>query len=126
LDKFGRYYAWFLVVATGLPALVRLAAPTQFAVMTGERLGDARKLKQHRILGWVSFAGSFVLVPIYLFYSHQRWLVVAFLIGIITGVEMIVNARAPEQDSLVTQGRWFGMIYVLCAIFTYFYVLYRR
>jgi hypothetical protein len=126
LDKFGRFYAWFLLVATGLPALVRLAAPAQFAIMTAERLTDARKRNRHRILGWVSFAGSFVLVPVYLFYSHARWLVVAFLIGIITGVEMVVNARRPDRDGLITQSRLFGVAYVLCAIFTYYYVLYRR
>lgn len=126
MDKFGRYYAWFLLIATGLPALVRLAAPAQFAVMTAQRLGDARKQHRYRVLGWISFAGSFVLVPVYLFYSQQRWLVVAFIIGIITGVEMIVNARYPEQDRLASQSRWFGVAYVLCAIFTYFFVLYRR
>lgn len=126
MDKFGRYYAWFLLIATGLPALVRLAAPAQFAVMTAQRLNDARKQRRYRILGWISFAGSFVLVPVYLFYSQQRWLVVAFLIGIITGVEMIVNARYPEQERLASQSRWFGVVYVLCAVFTYFYVLYRR
>ncbi len=126
MDKFGHYYAWFLLVATGLPALVRLASPAQFAGLTGERLKDLRKRNRHRLLGWISFAGSFVLVPVYFFYSRQRWLVVAFLIGIITGVEMVMNARDPEQGSLVRQSRLFGIVYVLCAIFTYFYVLYRR
>ena len=126
MDKFGRYYAWFLLIATGLPALVRLAAPTQFAVMTAERLASEKKRRNYRILGWISFAGSFVLVPVYVFYSHARWLVVAFLIGIITGIEMVVNARRPDRDSLVGQSRMFGIAYVLCAIFTYWYVLYRR
>lgn len=126
MDKFGRYYAWFLLVATGLPAVVRLAAPTHFALMTSDRLKTDRKRKNYRILGWISFAGSFVLIPVYLFYSQARWLVVAFLIGIITGVEMVMNARDPETDSLVRQSRLFGIAYVLCAIFTYFYVLYQR
>ena len=126
MDKFGRYYAWFLLIAAGLPALVRLAAPAHFALMTSERLATEKKRRQYRILGWVSFAGSFVLIPVYVFYSHARWLVVAFLIGIITGVEMVVNARRPEAESLVGQSRMFGIVYVLCAIFTYFYVLYRR
>jgi hypothetical protein len=125
LDKFGRYYAWFLLVATALPAIVRLASPRQFAVMTSQRIADAKKRNRHRLLGWISLLGSFVLVPIYIFYSQQRWLVVAFLIGIITGVEMIVNTRDPEQDSLVRQSRIFGVVYIACAFFTYFYVLYR-
>ena len=126
MDKFGRYYAWFLLIATGLPALVRLAAPAQFAIMTSQRLATDRKRRHYRILGWISFFGSFVLVPVYLFYSQQRWLIVAFLIGIITGVEMVMNARNPDSNALVRQSRMFGVAYVLCAVFTYFYVLYQR
>ena len=126
MDKFGRYYAWFLMVATALPAVVRLASPRQFAIMTGERIADEKKRKRHRMLGWISLAGSLVLIPVYVFYSQQRWLVVAFIIGIITGIEMIVNVEHPEQDSLMRQNRIFGAAYILCAAFTYFYVLYRR
>jgi dipeptide/tripeptide permease len=126
LDKFGRYYAWFLLVATGLPAIVRMAAPRQFAVMTAERISDEKKRKRHRMLGWISLVGSLALIPVYFFYSQQRWLVVAFLIGIITGVEMITNANRPERESLITQNRIFGAAYVVCAIFTYWFVLYRR
>lgn len=126
MDKFGRYYAWFLLVATGLPAVVRMAAPRQFAIMTAERIRNAKKRTWHRRLGWISLVGSFALIPVYFFYSQQRWLVVAFLIGIITGVEMITNAKRPEQESLVTQNRVFGAAYVICAVFTYFFVLYRR
>ena len=126
MDKFGRYYAWFLLVATALPALVRLASPRQFALMTSQRIADAKKRNRHRMLGWISLVGSLALVPVYLFYSQQRWLVVAFLIGVITGMEMIANARDPEPDSLMRQSRWFGVVYILCAIFTYFFVLWRR
>ena len=126
MDKFGRYYAWFLLIATGLPALVRMAAPRQFAIMTAERLGDDKKRRRHRMLGWISLAGSFALIPVWIFYSKQRWLVVAFIIGIITGIEMITNGNHPEQDSLVRQSRLFGAMYVACAVFTYVYVLYLR
>lgn len=126
MDKFGRYYAWFLLVATALPALVRLASPRQFAIMTAARIVEEKKRSRYRLLGWISLAGSFVLVPVYIFYSQQRWLVVAFLIGVITGIEMIANANRPEEDSLISQSRWFGIVYILCAVFTYFYVLYRR
>ena len=126
MDKFGRYYAWFLLVATALPAIVRLASPRQFAIMTAERIAGDKKRKRYRMLGWISLLGSVVLVPVYLFYSQQRWLVVAFIIGIITGVEMIANTNQPDQDSLMRQNRMFGVVYILTAIFTYFYVLYRR
>jgi hypothetical protein len=126
LDRFGRYYAWFLLVATALPAIVRLASPRQFAIMTSERIADEKKRKRHRMLGWISLAGSLVLVPIYAFYSQQRWLVVAFIIGVLTGIEMLANANRPEPESLMRQSRIFGSAYIVCAIFTYFFVLYRR
>jgi hypothetical protein len=35
LDKFARYYSWFLLVATALPAAVRLAQPAK-SQMTGD------------------------------------------------------------------------------------------
>lgn len=126
MDKFGRYYAWFLLVATALPAIIRLASPSQFAIMTSERIADEKKRKRHRMLGWISLAGSLVLVPIYAFYSQQRWLVVAFIIGVLTGIEMLANANRPEPESLMRQSRIFGAAYIACAIFTYFFVLYRR
>ena len=94
--------------------------------MTAGRIADEKKRGRHRLLGWISLAGSLVLIPVYSFYSQQRWLVVAFLIGIITGWEMIANAKHPDQDSLMRQSRLFGVVYIVCAIFTYFFVLYRH
>ena len=126
MDKFGRYYAWFLLVATALPAIVRLSVPARFAEMTSERIADARKRGRHRMLGWISVLGSFVLVPVYYFYSQQRWMIVAFVIGIITGFEMLANARSPEQESIRKQSIAFGVVYVVCCVFTYFFVLYGR
>jgi phosphatidylserine synthase len=123
LDKFGRYYAWFLLAATALPALVRLAQPRQFAVLTSERIADERKRGRHRLWGWVSLLGSALLVPVYFFYSHQRWLLVAFIIGVLTGVEMIRNSAAPEPDSLTRQNRLFGVAYAACALITYFFLI---
>lgn len=126
MANFGRYYAWFLLVATALPALVRLAVPARFAEMTSEKIADVKKRNRHRLLGWISIVGSLVLVPIYIFYSQQRWIIVAFLIGVITGFEMLANARNPEQESIRRQSIAFGVVYVVCCVFTYFFVLYRR
>ena len=126
MDKFGRYYAWFLLVATLLPAIVRLAVPSRFAEMTSEKIADVKKRGRHRMLGWVSAAGSLILVPVYIFYSQQRWIVVAFVIGVLTGCEMILNARSPEQKSIYRQSILFGWMYVVCCVFTYFFVLYQR
>jgi hypothetical protein len=123
LDKFGKYYAWFLLIAVGLPAVVRLFTPRQFAQMTSERISDEKKRKRHRWLGWGSILGSLVLVPVWVFYSHARWIIVAFIIGVITGIEMVGNAAQPQEESLVRQSRIFGVLYLACAIFTYFFVL---
>lgn len=123
MDKFGRYYAWFLLAATSLPAVVRLAQPRKFAELTSERIADERKRARHRLWGWVSLLGSVVLVPVYLFYSRQRWLLVAFVIGVLTGVEMIRNSASPEPESLTRQNRLFGAAYAACALLTYFFLI---
>lgn len=123
MDKFGRYYAWFLLAATALPALVRLAQPRQFAVLTSERITDESKRARHRLWGWISLLGSALLVPVYFFYSHQRWVLVALIIGVLTGVEMIRNSAAPEPESLTRQNRMFGVAYAACALLTYFFLI---
>jgi len=125
LDKFGRYYSWFLLVATVLPALVRLARPRQFARVTSERITADSRRARHRLWGWVSLLGSAALLPVYLYYSHRRWLLVAFLVGVLTGVEMIRNSASPGADSLTRQNRLFGAAYAVCALLTYFFLIRR-
>jgi hypothetical protein len=73
--------------------------------------------------GWISLLGSVVLIPVYFFYSHQRWMIVAFFIGILTGVEMIGNASSPEQESLTRQNFYFGFAYALAAAATWFFLI---
>lgn len=123
MDKFARWYAWFLLVATALPALVRLASPRQLALVTSQRLASDPKRARHRLLGWISMLGSLVLVPIYFFYSRQRWLIVAFAIGVLTGIEMLRNSSSPAEESLVRQNRVFGVVYAVCAVATYLFLI---
>ena len=123
MDKFARWYAWFLLVATALPAIVRLASPRQLAFVTSQRLTTDQKRSRHRLLGWISMLGSLVLVPIYIFYSRQRWLVIAFFIGVLTGVEMLRNSASPAEESLVRQNRLFGVVYAVCAVATYLFLI---
>jgi hypothetical protein len=123
LDKFARYYSWFLLVATVLPALVRLAQPRNFAQITSARISDAKARARHRMWGWISLLGSGVLIPVYFLYSRQRWMIVAFFIGILTGIEMIGNANAPEEQSLTKQNRYFGVGYLAAAAATWFFLI---
>jgi hypothetical protein len=123
LDKFARYYAWFLLVATALPALVRLTQAKNFAHITSERISDEKRRARHRMWGWVSLIGSGVLIPVYFLYSRQLWMIVAFFIGILTGVEMIRNAQSPDQESLTRQNIFFGFGYALAAIATWIFLI---
>jgi hypothetical protein len=125
LDKFARYYAWFLLIATALPAVVRLVQAKNFAHITSERISDEKRRARHRMWGWVSLIGSGVLIPVYFLYSRQRWMMVAFFIGILTGVEMIANAKSPEPDSLARQNLYFGFAYALAAAATWFFLIRR-
>lgn len=123
MDKFARYYSWFLLIATGLPAVMRLTQAKNFAQLTSERIRDEKKRARHRMWGWVSLLGSGVLIPVYFLYSRQRWMIVAFFIGILTGAEMIGNARSPEQESLTRQNLYFGFAYAVAAAATWFFLI---
>lgn len=123
MDKFARYYSWFLLVATALPAAVRLGQAKKFARLTSEKIAEQGQRARHRMWGWISLLGSFVLIPVYFIYSRQRWMIVAFFIGIITGIEMIGNAQSPHEDSLTRQNRYFGVAYALAAAATWFFLI---
>ncbi len=123
MDKFSRYYAWFLLVATALPAIVRLASPRQLALVTSERIANEKRRTRYQWLAWISVVGSVALIPVYLFYSHRRWLIVACIIGVLTGVEMLGNTARPEEQSLTRQNRIFGVAYAIAAVFTYFFAI---
>jgi hypothetical protein len=115
LDKVGRYYAWVLLFLTLLPAVLRLLKPVEIAELVGAKMQDLKKRARARLLGIGSVAGSFVLLPVYLLYSRRGWLIIAFMVGVLTGIEMIGNAARPEPSSLVRQNRIFGWVYALTA-----------
>ncbi len=125
MDKFNHYYVWFLLVATALPAAMRLGMPGQMAEITAERITDEKKRARHRMWGWISLAGSLVLIPVYIWWSQRQWIVVAFIIGIVTGIEMLGNAARPDKDSLRRQNVVFGLVYVACCVFTYFFAIHK-
>ncbi|MBZ5566890.1 MAG: hypothetical protein LAN64_03470 [Acidobacteriia bacterium] len=125
MDKFARYYSWFLLVATALPAAVRLTQAKNFAQLTCEKISDRKRRVRHRMWGWISLLSSFILVPVYFLYSRQRWMIVALLIGVLTGVEMIRNAHSPDADSLTRQNRYFGVAYAAAAAVTWLFLIHK-
>ncbi len=116
MDRFGRYYVWFLLFISAAPAVLRLAQTRQVAALVSERLQDAKRRSRTRTMGLWSAIGSFMLLPVYIFFYREAWLVMAFVVGVLTGVEMVGNARRPEPESLVRQNRLFGWLYATTAV----------
>ncbi len=125
MDKFARYYAWFLLFVTAVPALLRLLQTRQVADLVSERMQDLKRRARSRKVGIWSVAGSFVLLPVYVLYSHQAWILLALVVGVLTGAEMIGNAARPEPGSLVRQNRLFGALYALTAAFILVWLIRR-
>ncbi len=115
MDKFGRYYAWFLLFVTAVPALLRLLQTRPVAELVSERMQDQKRRSRSRVVGWWSVAGSLILLPVYVFYSHRAWILLALIVGVLTGAEMVGNSRQPDAESLVRQNRIFGLMYALTA-----------
>ena len=120
MDKFSRFYGWFVLIATGLPATIRLITPRAMAEMTSEKISDEKKRKRHRMWGWISLVSSLGFIPIYFFLWRQAWVIIAIVIGMLTGLEMVRNADSPSPDSLTRQNVIFGIVYAAICVVTYF------
>lgn len=124
MDKFSRYYAYFLLFATIVPAVMRLFQNKSLAEITNERMQKEKSRTRYRWMGWISILISVgMFVAYFAVWRHTRWLVLAAVIGIVSGAEMIGNANSPEKPSLERQNVMFGVVYVFVAIATYFFLL---
>jgi hypothetical protein len=122
LDKLAKFYAWFLLVTTVLPALLRLTIPHRVADVTRVRFRTAKAHKRYRFLGAAVAIGSLLMLPMFfLFYPDQRWILFAVAVGLLSGSEMFTNASWPEL--LVPQNRAFGVLYAVAAIAVYWFLL---
>ncbi len=115
MDKFARYYAWFLLLVTAVPALLRLLQTRPVAELVSERMQNLKRRSRSRLTGIFSVAGSLLLLPVYVFYYRRAWILLALIVGVLTGAEMVGNASRPEPDSLVRQNRIFGALYAVTA-----------
>lgn len=122
MDKLAKFYAWFLLVTTVLPAMVRLALPERVADVTLQRFKKPKRQQRYRLLGAVVAVGSVLMLPMFfLFYPDQYWILFAVAVGVISGGEMFTNASWPE--TLVPQNRAFGVVYALAAVAVYWFLL---
>jgi hypothetical protein len=124
LDKFSRYYAYFLLFATIVPAAMRLLQNKNLAEITSERMSKEKSRGRYRWMGWISVIIAIGMFAAYLaVWRHTRWLVLAAVIGVVSGAEMVGNANSPDKASLERQNVMFGVAYVFVAIATYFFLL---
>lgn len=124
MARFERYYAYFLLFVTVLPALMRLAMPRRVAVLTSERMATPRARSRYFKIGLVSAVVSIVAAILYAIrWRDQAWLVLAAAIGFLSGVEMVGNTKWFEASRLKIQNLVFGMLYAVAALATWLVLL---
>lgn len=120
MGKYERIYAWLLLFVTVLPALVRVLRPYDLAKVTWQRYERATTRRRYLVLGLVYMALALGLLPLYyLFWRHQRWVLLAFVYSVISAGEFIWNARAQSVEKLGGQNKIFGGLYAMIAIATW-------
>ncbi len=125
MDKFARIYAWFLLVTSGMAAVARLAGAQQMARVNSERLDAARKRNRHRLIGIAVAIASLALVPVYLLYARgQSWMPVAAGVGVLSGLEFVINAARSHPSALRRQNLVFGALFAVATLAVY-WVLFR-
>ncbi|MDP9266994.1 MAG: hypothetical protein M3P27_01540 [Acidobacteriota bacterium] len=119
----GRFYVWFLFVVSIITALARLGLPGQFAEVMAAKLSDERKRRRQRIWGWAILAGSPLILLYGLFGHVAPWMWVAAGIGILNGLEQLLNTAYADRASLTYLSRIFGSLHALAAIAIWMLVL---
>jgi hypothetical protein len=120
-----RIYVWFVLVATGLPAIFRLAIPKRYAELQGEKLGSVRSLRNHRILGWITLVGS-PLILLYAVFGHLRtWMWLVAVVGLISGVDSLTAPWFLKRGRFVTHTVLFGIVGAITAVVIYFFFIHR-
>jgi hypothetical protein len=123
LDKFGRFYAWFLLITSGLAGLMRLAAGRHMAEMNSAKLQPDKRRSRARWIGIAVVLGSLALIPLYIWFKRQAWIPLASVVGVLSGAEFISNAASPLAPSLLRQNRIYGALYVVATILVYVFTM---
>ena len=124
MDKFARFYAYFLFFVTAVPAVLRLLINRRVAMLTGERMSNPSSRKRYRFIGILSVVMSIVAAAVYVvIWKSHVWLALAAAVGLISGAEMVGNTRYPEPSSLQRQNIAFGFLYAGAALATYLLLL---
>ena len=120
MDNAVRIYAWFLLIVTALPAVARLARPRELARIVLVRYQSPKRRKRAWI-GGVTYLGLSLFAIVFVLREHmrhERWLIMAVLVGAVSAFEFVLNSRAFDEESLARQNRLFGGAYAALAIAT--------
>ncbi len=124
MARFEHYYAYFLLFVTVLPAGMRLAMPQRVATLTSERMAAPRSRSRYFKIGLVSAVISGVAAILCaILWRHETWLALAAAIGLLSGVEMVGNAKSVHTPSLKLQNILFGLLYAAAAVATWLVLL---
>jgi len=120
LDNAIRIYAWFLLVVTALPALARLARPRELARIVLARYQNPKRRKRAFLGGaiYLGLSAVAILFVVRTHVRHERWLIMAVLIGMVSAFEFVLNSRAFSEEILLRQNRMFGGAYAALTIAT--------
>ncbi|HLX79817.1 MAG TPA: hypothetical protein VKS43_04460 [Burkholderiales bacterium] len=120
MDNALRIYAWFLLIVTALPAIARLVRPRELARIVLARYENPKRRKRAFLGGSIYLALSAIAIVFILHehMRHERWLIMAVLVGMVSSLEFVLNSRALEEETLARQNRMFGGAYTALAIAT--------
>ena len=70
MARFERYYAWFLLFVTVLPAAMRLTMPARVALLTSQRMVNAKTRSRYFKIGVASVLASLAAAAAYFLISE--------------------------------------------------------
>ena len=114
VGKLGGFYSYFLLIVSALAAMMRTLRPVALAEIMHVRLLRARSRRLYKN-GAVALAfGSFLTLPLYLYkWRGERWLLVAFVYGLVSALEFYTNSAWSDVSRLAQQNRIYGVAYTL-------------
>jgi signal transduction histidine kinase len=118
-----RIYVWLVLVATGLPAFFRLVIPKRYAELQAEKLRSERAQRNHRILGWITLAGSPLILLYGIFGQLRTWMWLATVVGVVSGADSLTALWFLRRNRFATHTFIFGAIGAATAVLIWWFFL---
>ena len=123
MDKFQKFYIWFVLVLSALSFPTRIFLAEKTAQLTAKRMQSPKGRQFYVISGWLFIAVAVMLYFLPLFRSFGRNVLLLYLAySFVSGTEFLANTYFPQTDKLVRQNRIFGVLHLGVA-FLALYVL---